>query len=153
MVSYKTGNLLAAKGLILHATNAEGAWGAGIALNIKSRFPKSYEEYLYWCNKYSYDLVGSYVKLQPEYNNQIICLFTSGTYGARLPSMEIILANTNKAVTALIASMPYNSVINSNMFNSGLFKVPWDKTEAIINACLKARPDIQWVVYKPKGSK
>ena len=150
MVTYKTGNLLAAKGVILHDCNAEGSWGAGISLNLKSRFPKSYIEYQYWCEKFGYDLVGSYMKLQPEYDNQIICLFTSGTYGDKLPAMEIILANTFKAITALLASMPYNSTINSNMFNSGLFKVPWEKTEAIINTCLKARPDVKWFIYRKK---
>lgn len=153
MIQYKTGNLLAAKGLILHACNAEGKWGAGLALSLKNRFPKSYEEYQYWCDKFGYDLVGSYMKLKPEYDNQIICLFTSASYGDNLPPMEIILANTRKAITALLASLPYNTTINSNMFNSGLFKVPWDKTEKIINTCLNNRPDIKWVVYKPKGSK
>ena len=150
MLKYKTGNLLTAKGKILHACNAEGVWGSGIALSIKKQYPKSFIEYQYWCEKQGYDLVGSYIKLQPEKDTQVICLFTSGTYGARLPSMEIILANTRKGIIALLASMPYKSTINSNMFNSGLFKVPWEKTENIINTCLEVRPDIEWIVYKPK---
>lgn len=148
MIEYRKGSLLKAKGLLAHACNAEGTWGAGIALQFQKRFPKAYKEYLEWCQKLKYELVGSYLKLKENEDITVVCLFTSGTYGKNLPQPEIILANTKKAVDALLATIPYKGIINSNKFNSGLFNVHWDKTEDILKACLSKRPDVTWVVWE-----
>ena len=45
-IIYKTGNLInASEKLILHGANAQGVMGSGVALAIRNKYPKAYEDY------------------------------------------------------------------------------------------------------------
>jgi len=146
---HRKGNLFkAAKpgAILLHSCNASGAWGAGIALQFKKRYPEAYRQYVDWCQKGPDELVGSYLKLEDK-QVTIACLFTSAGYGDKKDSEELIVKNTKNAVQSFLHSLPYKSVVHSPKINSGLFKIPWSLTERIIKHCLLDRPDIQWITY------
>lgn len=52
MVKYFDGNLLESGcNIIIHQTNTLGILGAGLALQIKERYPKYAQEYIEFCNK------------------------------------------------------------------------------------------------------
>lgn len=147
---YRKGSLFnaASNGAVLtHACNASGVWGAGIAKKFAIKYPIAFNEYKNWCEKDPNILVGSYLKIKDS-NITITCLFTSAGYGDTKDSEQTILENTEKSIKALLHSMPYRSVINSPRINAGLFKVPWEKTEKIIKACLLDRPDIMWIIWE-----
>lgn len=148
-VSYKKGSVFKAgpNAILVHACNAQGSWGAGVALQFKKKYPKAFEEYKNWCEKSPEALVGSYLKLK-DGEAVIGCLFTSAGYGERKDTPEDILKNTKTSVRDFIMTLPYKAVVNSPKINAGLFNVPWKQTEEIIKACLQDRPDIQWVVWE-----
>lgn len=45
MVTTKIGNLLDAKGIIVHGCNAQGVMGSGVALQIKNKWSDAYKSY------------------------------------------------------------------------------------------------------------
>ncbi len=46
MITYKQGDLLSVKeGIIAHGCNAQGVMGAGVAKQVRSLYPKAYDEY------------------------------------------------------------------------------------------------------------
>lgn len=132
--------------ILLHSCNASGAWGAGIALQFKKKYPDAYKQYQSWCSKDPEELVGSYLKLKDK-DVTIACLFASAGYGEHKDDESTIVKNTYSGIKSFLHSLPYRAVVNSPKFNSGLFKVPWDTTEKIINHCLLDRPDVTWVIW------
>lgn len=46
MITYKKGNLLEARGVIVHGCNAQGAYGSGVAGQIRKKWPNAYEGYM-----------------------------------------------------------------------------------------------------------
>jgi ADP-ribose 1''-phosphate phosphatase len=120
----------APKGSILvHACNARGVWGTGIAVEFKKRFPESFDFYHELCMEEGNKLLGITI-LCPEENGYVVgCLISSDGYGKFKDSPEDILKNTRLALPCVLAE---NRPIHSNMFNSGLFAVPWADTEKVL---------------------
>lgn len=145
---YKKMNLLdAPKGSVLvHACNAKGVWGSGIAKEMKKRFPEAYKDYKHFCNMIWYP-VGRYY-MSDENDKCIVSLITSEGYGDSVDSPNEILVNTSVALHDLAAHhFAYNNTMTvySNKFNSGLFKVPWEETEKIIKVFVD-KYNLDWVV-------
>lgn len=46
-----TGNLLDQKGILCHQVNLRGIMGAGLALQIRMKWPKAHEDYVRYCRK------------------------------------------------------------------------------------------------------
>lgn len=148
MIQYREGSLFdAPKGsLLVHACNAQGVWGSGIAREFKQRFPKSFEEYREFCLSNKKRAVGqAFVTAE-----NVGCLITSYSYGGEVDEPLEILTNTKLALINLTTwQTPLKAY--SNKFNSGLFNVPWPKTEAIIKEIQKCyAPEMEWVVMAPK---
>jgi len=146
---YRNGSLFKAAepgAILLHSCNASGVWGAGIAKQFATRYPKAFQEYKTWCDKYAEELVGSYIKIRDK-ELIIACIFASAGYGERKDTEETIVKNTHNGVKSFLHSLPHRAVVNSPKINSGLFNVSWDTTEKIINHCLLDRPDITWVIW------
>jgi ADP-ribose 1''-phosphate phosphatase len=136
----------APKGSVLvHAGNAQGVWGSGIAAEFHKRFPKAFESYNNECFKNS--MIGDYDCT--EENDYIVAtIITSENYGGKVDNPEEILVNTTLALDSLCRILnvdDLNGRIYSNKFNSGLFNVPWEKTEAILKVFVK-RYDLNWTV-------
>lgn len=148
MIEYKNGDLFSApeNEYLLHACNCMGVWGGGVALEFRNRFPNEFQNYKRDCMLYGKDFLGHATLI-----GRIVCLFTSYGYGYNKDSELTILDNTRKSLivlTKLTELMGKNIHINSPLINAGLFAVPWEKTESIINNWLKSNPNVEWVVWK-----
>lgn len=130
---------------LVHACNAQGVWGAGIAKTFKDKFPEDYKEYKAACRKREKDPGYSIIT-----KNKIICLITSEDYGHAVSDPDEILVNTQFALENIYvhSKLPENAIVYSNKFNSGLFGVPWQHTEFLLKCFLNRRPDLQWTVVE-----
>lgn len=142
--------------IIVHACNAKGVWGSGIAAEFKKRYPDSFKCYKEHCDDTRKVALGTgrlsrWHVTEPHYVGWII---TSQGYAKDLDSKVSILANTALALDSLCKSiytyMQLNDMqtvdVYSNKFNSGLFKVPWNESEVVLEQVLKHYTRINWVV-------
>ncbi|KAJ5523738.1 hypothetical protein N7494_010388 [Penicillium frequentans] len=129
-VTEKPGDIFDAppRSALIHACNARGSWGAGIARDFARNYPWAYTKYREYCLKWKgenkfHDIlnlhatgdqaktisvrfpVGTALIIYPEtwfsepgMRPWVICLFTSADYGNRVDSPDMILNNTNAAL-------------------------------------------------------
>lgn len=128
---YKKGNMFSdiEATHFLHACNCQHSWGAGVAKQLRERFPEDYR------NEKSRQREPG----DSGHQEKVICLYTSNGYGWRVDPPEMIIKNTRRALLNL--GYWWNDVLgNSNIIiaspkiNSGLFAVPWDDTAPLIEA-------------------
>lgn len=132
-----------AESAICHACNALGVWGSGIAKEFKERFPNIYiyiyKQYNRYCTTEERNPVGTVIV---GFENDFIVgnLITSYGYGKDVDPPEEILKNTEKALHEFFEYLEEQHVKNvyCNKFNSGLFKVPWEDTEKLLETVSKA---------------
>lgn len=144
---YKKMNLFDAPvgSILVHACNAKGVWGSGIAKDMKQNYPYAYYCYEAECQKYPMIAEFDYTRDQDKI---IVSLITSQDYGRNVDSPQEILVNTTIALNELGRYLEDNDEqdkIYSNKFNSGLFKVPWEETEKILKVIVD-RYNLNWVV-------
>lgn len=157
MITVKKGDLFkkAPEGAyLLHACNAQGVWGSGIAKDFKKHYVESFKEYEAFCDEQlaSSDSVGASGKCFIT-SEKVICLVTSFDYGKAKDSVDTIIANTTTAVQDLMNQLTKAGLdevdIHSPKINSGLFGVPWEKTQVAIEAVLKRYPiTVNWTVWE-----
>lgn len=165
-IIYKKGSLFdAPKGaVLLHACNAQGKWGSGIAAEFARRYPDAYKQYSTKCklNPMSKLLPNGF--LIHDKDQAIACLITSKNYGTRVDPPGQIVVATGRAIQDLfgegdpkrqigsslpLTGGPVNVIhIHSPKINSGLFRVPWEQTEAVIEEAIKDREDVTWTVWE-----
>ena len=98
---------------LCHATNAQGSWGAGIALAFKKSYPAAFKIYASHCSKWSgTSLLGTTLLIPPQHKSPlkaereaqhwVACLFTSEKKGKGKGSKESILEATGEAVEDLV---------------------------------------------------
>jgi ADP-ribose 1''-phosphate phosphatase len=149
MIQYKKGSLFdAPKGsLLVHSCNARGVWGSGIAAEFKRRFPKSFEEYQKYCSVSRGTTGVSFVT-----SENVGCLFTSNSFGMEVDAPPTIIGNTMLALRDLFKHNHLPQEVHSNKFNSGLFNVPWEYTEAVLRGTLGSFPEVEvtWTVWDPE---
>ena len=98
---------------ICHATNAQGSWGAGIALAFKKHYPAAFKLYATHCSKWpGNSLLGTTLLIPPQHKSPlkaereaqhwVACLFTSEKKGKGKGSKESILEATGEAVQDLV---------------------------------------------------
>jgi len=151
-LSYKTGSLFnAPEGSILaHSCNCKGRWRSGIAKEFSQKFPEANEKYTLSCQSKGDALLGSWESF-PEKSYKVLCLYTSRSYGLQIDTPEDILRATEKAIAHYCEQTTDVVTVNSPLINSGLFKVPWLKTEAIIKKYVEKYPNVSWVVWEFAG--
>lgn len=130
--------------ILTHAVNCKGVWGSGIAKYFKDIFPSSFLHYQAQCKKYGKENLGSTYIIR-DGSVHIACMFTSDGYGENVDSEESILFNTELAIKSLL-SKSSNMEIHMPKINSGLFNVPWEKTEEILNRCIAEQIVVVWEV-------
>lgn len=153
-LNYKNGSLFEAPedSILVHACNAKGVWGRGIAKEFKTRFPESFDEYFWLCSESkenAYPLCGDALICSKENNYRVGCLITSYGYLADLDPPSVVLENTKLALHDICSQLVFVCVkeVHSNMFNSGLFNVPWEKTEQVLKDVLEDFPELTWTVW------
>lgn len=133
--------------VLVHACNSRGVWGAGIAQQFKRRFPEAYHIYAHWCKVHNYNVVGQCLVVA-DHGYVIGNLITSHGFGSHKDNEEKILMATYKSICDLLEQLPVYKVIVSPKINNGLFNVPWERTEQIINeAIVNSGFDIEWRVH------
>jgi len=141
MIQYKRMSLFdsPAESVIFHSCNALGVWGAGIAKEFKERFPNTYKQYNRYCTQNEKNPVGTTLV---GFENDFIIgnLITSYGYGKDVDPPDEILKNTEKALHEFFEYLEQQHVNNvyCNKFNSGLFKVPWEDTEKLLEKMSKS---------------
>lgn len=131
--------------MLVHACNAHGVWGSGIATEFKTRFPKAFLRYKGYCASEEKPLGKTFIVQDNDY--EIGCLITSKDYGKKVDSRERITKSTILSLGKLFEVLkPYPIPVYSNKFNSGLFNVPWEITFEILNAYCSKHPHIDWTV-------
>lgn len=131
MITYIKGNLFDAPSdrLLVHACNTQGVWGSGIAKQFKTNFPSEFILYNKYCDSFFPDIFifsGEALIL-----NKVVCLFTSEDYGPNVDPSHLILHNTELAMKDLLSKTTMKLAMPK--INSGLFNVPWEDTEKILN--------------------
>lgn len=139
--------------VLVHACNAKGAWGSGIALDFRKLFPNAYKRYNAYCRDFG--IIGT----APVFGDDgyfIGCLITSSGFGGQVDDQDKILVNTALALNAFCANEHWRHfskrTIYSNKFNSGLFGVPWKETEKILKVLVE-RYHLTWIVCDPNMKK
>lgn len=144
--------------VLVHACNAQGMWGSGIAKEFAERFPESYDSYKIIC-KLGPIVVGQGFVLGRENGQRVGCLITSANYGQLRDSKDVILQNTRSALRDLLGItgklncwIGQDEEIHSCKFNAGLFGVPWEETEKILLEVLdEAGYNKVWTVWEKEN--
>src|SRR5579863_9430435 len=127
-IVYKKGSLFNSPqgSILVHAVNAQGIWGSGIAKEFADRFPESYEIYKTICKIGGFETGQAFV-LSRENEYRVGCLVTSNNYGQLRDPKDIILKNTQKALLDILGAtgklncwIGTDEEIHSCKFNSGL---------------------------------
>lgn len=148
MIVYKKGSLFdVPKGaMLIHAVSTKSVWGSGIAKEFKNRFPESFAFYKELCKQEGEKLIGTVIYCPEENGYFVTPIVTSVDYGNNKDPQDEILKNTRIALEFLISNNVFRESIYSNKFNSGLFGVPWEATERVLNEVLGDRT---WIVMDP----
>ena len=130
--------------IYLQACNAQGHWGAGIAIQFKREFMKAFIAHTKKRNKCG----DGYIVKHDQF--KIACLITSEFYGRKKDSPKKILVQTYVAIQNLLKDIDEdNLLIYSPKINSGYFNTPWYATERVIlRACEKTDKNIEWVIWE-----
>lgn len=130
--------------ILVHACNAEGIWGSGIAAEMKERYPEQYEFY----KVHAHNLGSSVFDGISQEKHNICNLITSSLDSKHPDSIEDILINTATSLSDFLdhyREFDGETKIYSNKFNSGIFNVPWEKTEFILKLLIN-RYKVKWTV-------
>ena len=149
MVTEIKGNLFdAEKGsLLVHACNTEGAWGAGIAATFARLYPSYYKTYEAHCHARGKNLLGTALILYGKWH-RVGCLFTSSGFGKRALYQDEILHYTRESLLDLFNQISHTETVNMPRINSGLFRVPWEKTLAVVEEF----KDKEIIIWTPETS-
>lgn len=144
---------------IIHACNSQGVWGSGIAKTFKEKYPHSYADYNKFCISYNRERgtacglasLSTFHDSEPHWVGWIV---TSHNYGNLKDSPDLIKIYTTMALEELCKKIymahpkeQWPSIdVYSNKFNSGLFSVPWEESELILDTILKDFKRINWIV-------
>lgn len=129
--------------LLLHACNCKGNWGRGIAKQLADKYPLSYA-----AHKLGAPFTVGNIQIINIDHRVIVCLFTSKGYGYSVDCSSVILQNTSNCLATLAKAYKKSTItIASPKINAGLFNVPWEHTERLINTFLEENKNIKWEVY------
>lgn len=145
-IRYMKGDLFTAPigSVLAQSCNCLGTWGKGVAAGFYKNFPSAYIKYKHYCENHEPEaIIGKCLLMASEATDPkgkgyfIACLFTSRGYGREADPKEEILQHTKTAIDDLIHQVNIDPRIESKIIhlpkiNAGLFRVPWDQTEQIL---------------------
>jgi len=137
--------------ILLHACNAQGVWGSGVAVEFKNRFPQSYTEYKNFCEEQAQEYHWGARGMCLITSENIACLVTSFKYGKEKDDPATILKSTSMALEDMFNQLVQKQLVKvySPKINSGLFQVPWRSTEEVIQKCIyQSSLNVEWTVFE-----
>ncbi|SCU81019.1 LANO_0B01772g1_1 [Lachancea nothofagi CBS 11611] len=159
--------------ILIHSCNCNGSWGGGIAYQLGVKYPQAESDYIEICERYGSRLLGKFVLLPSYTDSTLLigCLFTASFGGPNQGSSESILNYTRRALEDMrvklateekpsdeidVFSGEYINKFKNKLrsavsdyslempqINSGIFGVPWPKTETL----LKDQSTLSFSVY------
>lgn len=140
MFKVVTGNLLnETRGILVHGVNCKGAMGAGIALEVRNRYPQAHQSYVQLCEWHNYDpgkLLGlvDFVRI----NDQLVIAnaFTQTSFGANgiryvnYDAVDVCFSRIRREAIRVGLPVKYPRI------GAGLAGGNWDIISAIIQANL-----------------
>lgn len=133
--------------IICHQVNTFGIMGAGIALQIKERFPDVYEVYKEKCSEFSkhqFNPLCHVLYCRTKYSNVVIAnLFSQIGMSTDYNAMKICLQsiyNDCKKYNASVA-IPYK-------IGCGIAGGDWNKVYGIIEEIFSQDEDVKCTIYK-----
>lgn len=132
---------------VIHGCNAQGVMGAGIAKQIRLRYPEVYKKYKEYYEIYGLT-VGDIVYTETNSGKFIVNAITQETYGndsdVRYVSYDAVDNIMKELDSALSNAYPKITQVAMPMIGSGLANGSWSVIEAIIETRLR---NIKPVVY------
>lgn len=131
MIEYKTGNLLnVTEGIILHGCNGQGVMGAGVAKDIKIKYPEVFKVY-----KEGSMHLGTVTKEWVDEDlivvNGVVQKFY-GTDGKRYVNYAALVEVFQEAISLAYC---FSYTLNFPKIGAGLGGGDWSVIEQIINDC------------------
>ena len=135
--------------ILTHACNAKGVWGRGIAVGFKKNYPEAFKQYNKACKEDVAKVGTAFIADDPK--GLVGCLITSDHYSPPDPMLKV-MHQTKSAVVDFLRQVEEkypDHEIHSNLFNSGLFEVPWEVTKnALEEAMVEAKFNGVWKVWE-----
>ena len=154
-IIYRTGSLFEAPpgAVLVHSCNGQGVWGAGVAAQMKVRFPAAFEKYRLRCATTPWARLRGVAQVSHCPPFWVASLLVSEYYGFRHDSPQRIVEAARAALQGLLAPESWGVAARPREFHSprisaGLFGVPWETTEAVI-AALVRQHEVSWTVWTP----
>lgn len=174
MITHRTGNLFSAPigSILIHSCNAQGVWGAGVALQVKNRYWEAYRDFRKWLQTFmgrsGNPLGNTRLFNRHATSHSVASMVVSHGFGSSVDPPEAILVRTAEAIHHLLIQEMAAAVrqkrllreFHSPRINAGLFNVPWERTEAVIRERLSSFNDgrpfhghegrpFHWTVWTP----
>lgn len=135
----------AAGGVILHGVNCMGVMGAGVALDIKQKWPESFEQYKKVCDKAgSFDDLMGTIDVFRKDDLIIVSCFTQKRYGkTAFASYDAIESCLNHVVSRVLLT---GHEVHFPAIGCGHGKLNWRVVEQIIENCIPdTYPKTLWI--------
>lgn len=142
MIHTVHGDILTARGLILHGVNCQGKMGRGLALSIKKKWPFVHDTYVDYCKKmggprHADDMLGNvlYVNVDGEKNVAVANCFIQDRYGndgkkyASYDALDLCM----KEIGESGFTDEHGLAVNFPMIGCGLGGLQWSVVEKIID--------------------
>ncbi len=145
MITYKKGNLLNTPDkIIAHGCNALGVMGSGVALAIKTKYPRAFEIYYSFYKMHSQNIddhLMGYCFAAPQNDGKVIlnCITQkyAGHDGQRYVSYDAMDSCMGHIAEYLETMQPGINAVSMPKIGAGLGGGNWEVIEAIINHRLK----------------
>lgn len=135
MINTITGDLLSAKGVILHGVNCQGVMGSGVALSIKNKWPIVYEEYMLFIKESGGGgdkLLGKVNAVLVQEGVHVINCFTQDRYG-RDGKMYVDYSAMDRCMKTINVRLVSPIPINFPLIGCGLAGGHWPVVREIID--------------------
>lgn len=139
------------EGLIIHGVNCQGVMGSGVALAIRKKWPKVYEDYMKVCKIINHPdkLLGriSFVENVGSSDLVVVNAFTQRNYGNDGQKYASLDAIKNCFNTLKLYSPLERYTIKMPMIGCGLGGLEWEDVKGVIESELKNHTDVIEVYY------
>ena len=148
MKQVKFGNILSVdKGIIAHGCNALGIMGAGLALEVKGKYPACYEVYNSFCRGFKgTDILGACVDFKVSPDLTIVNAITQQNFGRDKRHTSYKAVHT---AFEQIAELAFSEAMDVHypLIGAGLGGGDWAIISDIIDACFEKYPIVNRTLW------
>lgn len=160
MIKITQGNILeASENIICHSVNHRGVMGAGLALQLRKRYPDIMLQYSAICSNISFDHVRgngtiAWHKIESDpYEKYIASIFGQESYGVDRQYTDYVSLGNGLRTVRMFAYIKNYSVAIPSGIGCGLGGGDWDIVEQIIQQTFESTPFINVTIYEYENLK